>query len=176
MKERITKERLIASTSVLLASFTLSACGNELKKDKGSAEIKACPSGFALGSEPLANPGQAHNNLQKGVAEFTNSLPILQYDSRIGVNDLDVDYGSVVQDRRNVNGVANTIFYVDEGGFFYGEDEYIIEPENKVDDLSETLCSDKGKVYYSPQAQQAIGSLSTVGINVVTTPQNPGQK
>jgi hypothetical protein len=148
MFERIKSNKV--ATSAVIVALGLTACGG---KDKTANTISACPQGYAKGEKALSNVPEAHRNLQEGVAELR---------SKFGANA----YQAILPNRIKpvYMGAVNVVFEQENNAI-------MLDSDTKIDEIGEAFCSVRRpsgglNIYYSPQADMAIGALRTVDIHV----------
>jgi hypothetical protein len=179
-KLRITKERVVASASVLLASLALASCGKSESKDYiGSDEIFACPDGYITkSSKPLRHDAVYYQALLGfAVTDLTAKIPIDRRSDSQARNDLKVR----VSVDRSANHTAQKILHAASQVYpvyrsaLGGEEFDITSDTNKINDNSEIFCTNEAKgreddghmrLFFTPQAARAIGAMTAAGVDV----------
>ena len=165
MSERLNShnkvKKSIATTIALGASaLALTGClGYDYESDKesGSTSIEMCPKGYVQSGDIQVKSPQVFNiELSKAVNQLASLMP-----RNIMGNTLAVMTGLTPKEQ-SLHEAGKNVFYNESG--------YVkVQDENKIDDLSEQLCSGPdGKVYQSPNAVQIIGAMENAGINVAS--------
>lgn len=166
MKERISKEKTIATGTALLAAFTLAACGESgSEKDKNSAKIGPCPAGYSVGAKEVTGSREEfRGRLGSAITELDSKLPR----NKLGEVPVQPRFG-LSADQRLLIAAAVEVFHQTEDHTNKSFEQFeVYTPENRIDDLSEQFCSQDEKLYVSPQTATAIGAMHAAGIKAAT--------
>ena len=144
--ESLNSKKVRTSLVASVATLALAACG-----DKGKNAISACPAGYTIGGKQLTAVPEAQRSLQKGVAELRTHMPAIEDAVRIASIDL------------KYIGAAQAVFNRSSSDHFLN-----VSQETRVDDTSEVFChgAQADEIFFSPQADAAIGALASAGIKV----------
>jgi hypothetical protein len=131
--------------------------------DGGENKAEKCPPFYGEGRAEV-QPQEAHSTIQQGVKELVAKVYKID-PSAIRDNRLSAGF---IQDEFSIEGklAFRSAFHEGDTHYFTGATEdYKIEEETLLDDMSETICEgDAGRHYLTPDATEAVENLRGVGI------------
>lgn len=166
MKERLSKEKLLAVASATVLALGASACGkNTEDSDKGSAKINECPVGYTNGLEPLTDRRDEFSvRLSAAATDLVGLMPERAVGDEYATTPEHFDY-RVGDQGKIALAAATTVYHIKDR---LGEPPVFLvdTTETRIDDLSEQYCANGSDIYVTSAAAKAIGAMSAAGVDV----------